>query len=147
MSHFIRNYSKIGFKRDAKPTFITSKAFISEKRCEMRGLLEDSMNRYGHILLLAAFGLLSLNLGCTKKAPAPSEDASKAPSSASGSGDTQMAKNQKKWKTPSGLEIEVLKEGNAGGKTAQNGKQVSVHYTGWLTDGKKFDSSVDRGQP
>jgi len=33
------------------------------------------------------------------------------------------------------------------GDTAQPGQTVSVHYTGWLTDGKKFDSSVDRGQP
>lgn len=33
------------------------------------------------------------------------------------------------------------------GDTATAGQTVSVHYTGWLTDGKKFDSSVDRGQP
>ncbi|MEK6580736.1 MAG: FKBP-type peptidyl-prolyl cis-trans isomerase, partial [Bdellovibrionota bacterium] len=33
------------------------------------------------------------------------------------------------------------------GTEAKSGKQVKVHYTGWLTDGKKFDSSVDRGQP
>ena len=33
------------------------------------------------------------------------------------------------------------------GAEAQKGKQVSVHYTGWLTDGTKFDSSKDRGQP
>jgi FKBP-type peptidyl-prolyl cis-trans isomerase len=43
------------------------------------------------------------------------------------------------------LKIEDLKPGT--GAEAKAGQQVSVHYTGWLTDGKKFDSSVDRGQP
>lgn len=33
------------------------------------------------------------------------------------------------------------------GEAAVAGKNVSVHYTGWLENGKKFDSSVDRGQP
>jgi FKBP-type peptidyl-prolyl cis-trans isomerase len=33
------------------------------------------------------------------------------------------------------------------GAEAQAGKTASVHYTGWLTDGTKFDSSKDRGQP
>ena len=33
------------------------------------------------------------------------------------------------------------------GAEAKAGHTVSVHYTGWLTNGKKFDSSVDRGQP
>ena len=45
----------------------------------------------------------------------------------------------------SDLKIEVLNEGN--GEVAETGQNVSVHYTGWLTDGTKFDSSVDRGQP
>ena len=48
-------------------------------------------------------------------------------------------------KTPSGLTIEDLVVGN--GDTAAAGQRVSVHYTGWTTDGKKFDSSKDRGQP
>ena len=48
-------------------------------------------------------------------------------------------------KTPSGLEYIDLKAGTGVSPTA--GKAVMVHYTGWLTDGKKFDSSVDRGQP
>ena len=33
------------------------------------------------------------------------------------------------------------------GDAAVAGKTASVHYTGWLENGKKFDSSVDRGQP
>jgi FKBP-type peptidyl-prolyl cis-trans isomerase FkpA len=47
--------------------------------------------------------------------------------------------------TPSGLQYWDIKTGT--GPTAVKGKMVTVHYTGWLTDGKKFDSSVDRKQP
>ena len=47
--------------------------------------------------------------------------------------------------TPTGLKYEDLAEGT--GDPAKAGQKISVHYTGWLTDGKKFDSSKDRGQP
>src|SRR4030081_2087595 len=47
--------------------------------------------------------------------------------------------------TPSGLKYEDLVEGK--GDAAKMGETVSVHYPGWLTDGEKFDSSKDRGQP
>ena len=43
------------------------------------------------------------------------------------------------------LGIEELVEGT--GASPNAGQRVEVHYTGWLTDGTKFDSSVDRGQP
>jgi FKBP-type peptidyl-prolyl cis-trans isomerase len=51
----------------------------------------------------------------------------------------------KPTKTPSGLEYWDIAGGK--GATATAGQNVSVHYTGWLTDGTKFDSSVDRGKP
>jgi FKBP-type peptidyl-prolyl cis-trans isomerase len=44
-----------------------------------------------------------------------------------------------------GLMIEEVKVGD--GALASKGKTVSVHYTGRLTNGTKFDSSLDRGQP
>ena len=43
------------------------------------------------------------------------------------------------------LEIEDVSVGD--GPEAKAGSTVSVHYTGWLTDGQKFDSSHDRAQP
>lgn len=43
------------------------------------------------------------------------------------------------------LQVEEIVEGTGAEATA--GKNVSVHYTGWLVDGTKFDSSVDRGKP
>src|SRR5580700_6103379 len=50
---------------------------------------------------------------------------------------------------PNGLKYTDTKAGD--GAAATPGNKVSVHYTGWLSDngakGKKFDSSVDRGQP
>ena len=48
-------------------------------------------------------------------------------------------------KTESGLQYVDLKVGE--GDQPQSTDKVDVHYTGWLTDGTKFDSSVDRGQP
>ncbi len=47
--------------------------------------------------------------------------------------------------TESGLQIEEIRVGN--GDEAMPGQFVSVHYTGWLTDGSKFDSSKDRDEP
>ena len=47
--------------------------------------------------------------------------------------------------TASGLIIEELVVGE--GAAAGAGQSVTVHYTGWLTDGRKFDSSKDRDDP
>jgi FKBP-type peptidyl-prolyl cis-trans isomerase len=52
---------------------------------------------------------------------------------------------RKNFMTKSGVNVEVISEGK--GTSPKQGQIVTVHYTGWLTDSTKFDSSVDRGQP
>jgi FKBP-type peptidyl-prolyl cis-trans isomerase len=47
--------------------------------------------------------------------------------------------------TPTGLRYVDLKVGE--GEKAESGTIVEIHYTGWLLDGKKFDSSLDRQKP
>src|SRR3954467_6441102 len=79
------------------------------------------------ILIFAAFALTA--------ALAFAQSNNSAPTPVSGKGKT----------TSSGLTYWDITVGT--GTTATKGKTVSVHYTGWLTNGKKFDSSVDRGQP
>lgn len=44
-----------------------------------------------------------------------------------------------------GMKVEVLKQGT--GEAVKTGEKATVHYVGWLPDGKKFDSSVDRNAP
>lgn len=48
--------------------------------------------------------------------------------------------------TKSGLKYEILRPGQAGSNPS-TGEKVEVHYTGWLLDGTKFDSSRDRDKP
>ncbi|MDA8692963.1 FKBP-type peptidyl-prolyl cis-trans isomerase [Saprospiraceae bacterium] len=64
-------------------------------------------------------------------------------------GEKFLAENSKKpniTTTASGLQYEVLEQGNSGRKPSATDK-VKVHYHGTLTDGTVFDSSVDRGEP
>ncbi|MBQ0738032.1 FKBP-type peptidyl-prolyl cis-trans isomerase, partial [Aquimarina celericrescens] len=49
-------------------------------------------------------------------------------------------------KTDSGLRYKIT-ETNEDGETPKRGQKVKVHYTGMFTDGKKFDSSLDRDRP
>ncbi len=63
-------------------------------------------------------------------------------------GEKYLAENAKKEGVitlPSGLQYQVLKEGNGKKPTAKD--QVKCHYEGFLIDGTVFDSSVQRGEP
>lgn len=57
----------------------------------------------------------------------------------------QTTTNKDTVTTADGLKYIVLKKGH--GIKAENGKEVSVNYSGYLTDGKEFDSSYKRGRP
>lgn len=69
--------------------------------------------------------------------PAGSAEATAAAGPPPVSGDTAT--------TESGLRYIVIRSGD--GARVKEGQVAVVHYTGWLTDGRKFDSSVDRGEP
>ncbi|MBF2054823.1 MAG: FKBP-type peptidyl-prolyl cis-trans isomerase [Candidatus Sericytochromatia bacterium] len=58
---------------------------------------------------------------------------------------TETQANANSQSVPAGLQIEDIKIGT--GAEAMPGKDVDVHYTGTLTNGQKFDSSKDRGEP
>jgi FKBP-type peptidyl-prolyl cis-trans isomerase len=82
------------------------------------------------IVMLAA--MFAAAQSTTKKSTAPNTN---APTKVTGDG----------VRTPDGLVYWDIRVGT--GEVAKEGSRVRVHYTGWLTNGKKFDSSVDAGQP
>jgi FKBP-type peptidyl-prolyl cis-trans isomerase FkpA len=109
-------------------------------------------------LIITALGLTLT--GCpggnqeATSSPSPAGEEAMAPSpspSPSPTADTadkgEAISTQAKVKTASGLGYTVLQEGKKDGPVAKSGDTVVVHYTGWLTNGTKFDSSVDRNQP
>lgn len=86
-------------------------------------------------LVLAGFFVGSLAAQTEAKKPAAKkEESGKA-----------AASTAKPVTTRSGLKYVDLVVGK--GASPKSGSTVVVHYTGWLTNGKKFDSSVDRGEP
>jgi peptidylprolyl isomerase len=92
------------------------------------------MNRIAARLLGASALLAALSL----PAALPSAAAARPPGGEQGS-------KEKVVTTKSGLKYVVRAEGS--GPAAKSGQTVAVHYTGTLENGKKFDSSLDRGEP
>ena len=89
------------------------------------------------------FAVLILGLTCLAAAQAATAKQPAAAAQPATSGPTKVTGAP--IKTASGLQCWDLKVGN--GPVAQSGQHVKVHYTGWLTNGKKFDSSVGTGRP
>ena len=89
--------------------------------------------------LAALLGCAGLAAGCSGTPPAdsvpqipPPPDVAAAPADAQ--------------RTPTNIAFKVLQPG-AGTRHPRPNSQVTVHYTGWTTDGKTFDSSISKGQP
>ncbi len=99
---------------------------------------------------LSPWILSTLLIGCTPAPPASTATPAASPVAANS---PVAATTPEVEATPiappvtskTGLKYEVFKKGE--GAVAEKGKKVFVHYTGRLTDGTKFDSSLDRGVP
>jgi peptidylprolyl isomerase len=84
----------------------------------------------------------------SQPAAKPASEAAPAPSAMPQKSEDTTMTNQESPKvvtTPSGLKYIDMKEGT--GASPKTGQTVTVHYNGTLADGKKFDSSYDRGEP
>lgn len=86
-------------------------------------------------ILVLAIAALAWAQTATKKPTTTPRHNPNAPTKVTGEGE----------KTASGLQYWDIRVGT--GEVAKEGSHVRVHYTGWLTNGKKFDSSVDAGTP
>ena len=98
-----------------------------------------------NLRLLAAAFALSL-MACSGKADESTTSSdTAAPAAEQGAGADTFAMPANLQTTPSGLQYTIDQPGT--GPKPQAGQEVTVHYTGWLTDGTQFDSSRDRGEP
>ena len=103
------------------------------------------------VLIILIFALLSKEINAplneenviSKASEKIVKGTSENSSKTSATNQSQSVNNNNK---PMQLEIKTTKEGT-GERQVKNGDTISVHYTGKLTDGTKFDSSVDRGVP
>jgi FKBP-type peptidyl-prolyl cis-trans isomerase len=89
------------------------------------------------VILIVAITLIAVSVAIAQTV------AKKAPARPVASGPTKVTGEG--TKTPSGLQYWDIKVG--AGAEASSGQHVKVDYTGWLTNGKKFDSSVGTGRP
>lgn len=89
------------------------------------------MSRRAHFATFATIVSACIVAACTRSIPPPPDVAAPPPDS---------------LKTTSGLSIKTLEKGT-GTRHPGPTDRVTVHYTGWTTDGEMFDSSVARGQP
>jgi peptidylprolyl isomerase len=87
------------------------------------------------ILLIAILSIAGFVLAQTATKKSTTAHAASGPTHVTGAPTT----------TPSGLQYWDIKQGT--GTVAEAGKKVKVDYTGWLMNGKKFDSSVGTGKP
>ncbi len=108
----------------------------SDKRATLRRYSTPIAAVIGAVMLTA--------LGCSApQAEPPSETAPSRPETTQQ--EATPTETDESTETATKLAKKDLVVGK--GAAAKTGDRVSVHYTGWLTDGTKFDSSLDRGQP
>jgi FKBP-type peptidyl-prolyl cis-trans isomerase len=101
------------------------------------------MRRFLVFIALVATLALAVACGSSEKETTTPTGTSAATAAQTGGGPPPVSAQP--TVTASGLQIIEIKVGT--GAEAQKGQTVSVDYTGWLADGTKFDSSLDRGQP